>query len=366
MAVMQHQFLHPLASSSFSNLVRLTSAYGCDLKYLPWLLYLGVTCALRQPLAWLEFGKYRNVIERQPIEPAPIFIVGHWRSGTTYLHNLMSQDPQFGRVTLLQAAMPREFLIIPMNLVAGLQKMLPQTRLMDNVPVSADAPWEEEMALTSFGRLSFYHVSFFPRAVDKIFREAVLFNDGDVGLKTEWQHQYLHFLRKVQFVQRDRRLLLKNPANTARIAILREMFPKSRIIHIHRDPYKVFASTVHLYMKTQEAWGLHKTDRDQVVRHVLKTYPALMNAYFTQRKDLSDEELVEVSFRDLQRDPMGTLRTIYDQIKLEGYDAAATYFRRYIDGQRNYRKNMLPLSAWERQQVGRCWREAFDRLGYSV
>ncbi len=363
---MQHQLLHPLTSSSFPNLARLISSYGCQPKFVPRLLFLGLVCALRSPFAWLESAKYGRAIRSQAIEPAPIFIIGHWRSGTTYLQNLMSQDPQFGRVTLLQAAMPHDFLIFPTSLIAGLQKMLPNTRLMDNVAVSADAPWEEEMALVSFSRLSFYHVSFFPRAVERIFREAVLFNDGDRKLIAQWRDQYLYFLKKVQLSQPGRRLLLKNPANTARISILRQMFPNAKFIHIHRDPYKVFASTVHLYLKAQEAWGLHKVDRDHVVRHVLESYPELMEAYFVQRKPLREDEFVEVSFRNLQRDPMGTLSTIYSRIGLGQYDAAAPFFSRYIDSQRNYRKNTLPLSPSEREQISLRWRKSFDELGYSV
>jgi len=121
------------------------------------------------------------------------------------------------------------------------------------------------MALTSFGRLSFYHVSFFPRAMDNIFGEAVMFNDGDVGLKALWQSHYLHFLRKVQYAQPGQRLLLKNPANTARIAMLREIFPGARFVHIHRDPYEVFTSTVHLYLETQAAWGLDPADESEGV-----------------------------------------------------------------------------------------------------
>ena len=174
---MQHQLLHPLTSSSFLNLVRLTMSYGCQPRYVPRLLYLALVCALRTPLAWLESAKYGRAIRKQSIEPQPIFIVGHWRSGTTHLQNLMSQDSQFGRVTLLQAAMPHDFLIFPARLLAGMQRMLPKTRLMDDVAVSTDAPWEEEMALVSFSQLSFYHVSFFPRAVEKIFRDAVLLNN---------------------------------------------------------------------------------------------------------------------------------------------------------------------------------------------
>ena len=363
---MQDRLLHPLGSGSFTTLVRLISAYGCDLKFLPWLLPIGLSCVLRQPLAWLDAARYGGAVARQPIDPPPIFIVGHWRSGTTHLQNLISQDRQFARVTLHQAAMPREFLCAPAKMVAGLQKMLPQTRLMDDVPVSADAPWEEEMALTSYGRLSFYHVSFFPRAVHRIFREAVMFDDGDAGLMAEWQRQYLHFLRKVQLVQPDRPLLLKNPANTARIAILREMFPGAQFVHIHRDPYKVFASTVHLYLKTQQAWGLQTVDRDRIVRHVLASYPVLMEAFFRQRQGLPDSAMADVRFQDLQRDPEGVLGTIYDQLGLDGYEAALPHFRRYIDAQRSYRKNALSLFEGEKQQVGRCWGEIFHRLGYPV
>lgn len=363
---MHHQMLHPLTSSSFLNLIRLTMSYGCQPRFVPRLLYLGLICALRRPIAWLEIAKYGRAIREQQIEPAPIFVVGHWRSGTTHLQNLMCQDPQFGRVTLLQAGMPHDFLIFPTNLLAGMQKMLPQTRLMDNIAVSADAPWEEEMALVSFSRLSFYHVSFFPRAVERIFREAVLFNDGDRKVIDKWQHHYLYFLKKVQLAQQGRRLLLKNPANTARISVLRQVFPKAKFIHIHRDPYKVFASTVHLYLKAQEAWGLHELDRDHVIRHVLDSYPQLMAAYFAQRKSLREDELVEVSFRDLQRDPMKTLATIYSGIGLERYDEAAPHFNRYIDSQRSYRKNVLSISEWEKTEVSHRWRQAFDELGYPV
>lgn len=342
------------------------STYGCQPRFVPRLLYLGLVCALRRPLAWLESAKYGRAIRRQPIEPAPIFVVGHWRSGTTHLQNLLCQDPQFGRVTLLQAGMPHDFLIFPSDLLGGIQKMLPRTRLMDNIAVSADAPWEEEMALVSFSRLSFYHVSFFPRAVERIFREAVLFDDGDRKIIDKWQRHYLYFLKKVQFAQQGRRLMLKNPANTARISVLKQIFPKAKFVHIHRDPYKVFASTVHLYLKAQEAWGFHEVDRDHVVRHILDAYPQLMAAYFAQRKALRDDELVEVSFRDLQQDPMATLATIYSRIGLEHYDTAAPYFSRYIDSQQNYAKNVLSLSDWEMNEVSHRWRQVFDELGYAL
>jgi hypothetical protein len=364
-SALKHVLLHPLISSSFANLARLVGAYGCEARFVPRLLYLSLVTFLRQPVIWWESAKYGRRIRQEQFEP-PVFIIGHWRSGTTHLHNVMGQDTQFGRVTLLQAGMPNDFLTlsgIALKRVAG---QLPDKRLMDNVPVSATVPWEEEMALTSTGRMSFYHVSFFPRCMDRVFNEAVMFDGGDPRLIANWQRQYLDFLRKVQFSQHGMPLLLKNPANTARITLLKEMFPGAKFIHIRRDPYKVFVSTIHLYLKAQQAWGLHGTDRASVASHVLDSYPKLMNAYFEQREGLDENELIEVSYRELQDDPMAMMAGIYDQLELPGFDAAAPRFRAYLESQRDYKKNVLPITAEEKAEVGRRWQSVFEKLGYPV
>jgi len=295
-----------------------------------------------------------------------LFIVGHWRSGTTHLQNLMSRDPQFGKVSLLQAALPHDFLSLPVGVQGRLARLLPEKRLMDNVPVAADVPWEEELALTAVGRLSFYHVSFFPHAMERIFDEAVMFDGGNVELIAQWKRQYLSFLRKIQFTQPGKRLLLKNPANTARVRLLREMFPGVQFIHIHRDPYKVFASSIHLYMKAQEAWGLHDTDRERVARHILDSYPKLMRAFFAQRQGLGDREIVDISFRSLQEDPIGTLETVYRRLNLQGFDAAVPHFEAYLQTQRGYEKNRLHLDPSEREELARRWQDVFERLGYET
>ncbi len=364
-SALQHALLHPLISSSFTNLLHLILNYGCDARFVPRVLYLAVVTLLRQPVIWFEAARYGSRIRGQPLEP-PVIIVGHWRSGTTHLHNVMSEDPRFGTVTLLHAGMPNDFLTLAGIARRHLASQLPEKRLMDNVPVHATAPWEEEMALTSTGRMSFYHVSFFPRRMERIFSEAVMFDDGDPDLQATWEHQYLAFLRKIQFAQPGMPLLLKNPANTARLRPLRKLLPGAKFIHIHRDPYKVFVSTIHLYLKAQEAWGLQRPDRDRLVQHVLDSYPRLMRAYFADRGILDTDELVEVSFNDLQRDAMGTLARIYEQLQLPGFTEAAPRFEAYLDTQRDYRKNVLPIAADEKAEVAHRWSDIFEQLGYPV
>ncbi|NIL94317.1 MAG: sulfotransferase [Woeseiaceae bacterium] len=364
-STLQHVLLHPLISSGFGNLVRLVAAYGCDARYAPRLAYLLLVTLLRQPVIWWEAARYGRRVREQRIVP-PVFIIGHWRSGTTHLHNVMAQDPQFGRVTLLQAGMPNDFLTLSRFAIKRVAGQLPDKRLMDDVPVYAAAPWEEEMALTSTGRMSFYHVSFFPRSMGRIFNEAVMFDGGDPALQATWKQQYLAFLRKVQFAEHDKPLLLKNPANTARITLLREMFPGARFVHIRRNPYKVYVSSIHLYLKAQEAWGLHKTSRESVAEQILDTYPQLMNAYFEQRGELREHELVEVRYKDLQDNPMELMASIYEQLDLPGFADAAPRFEAYLDSQRDYKKNVLPITPEEKALVAERWRPIFDKLGYPL
>ena len=91
-----------------------------------------------------------------------------------------------------------------------------------------------------------------------------------------------------------------------------------------------------------------------------------MRAYFEQRDALDDSELIEVSYRELQEDPLNMLRRIYAQLELPGFDTAAPRFEAYLDSQRDYRKNVLPLTQRERAAVSSQWREIFERLEYPV
>jgi len=237
---------------------------------------------------------------------------------------------------------------------------------MDNVAVAADAPWEEELALVASGPLSFYHVSFFPKGMAHIFREAVCFDGGDPGLSARWRRDYLAFLKKVTLSRSDRPFLLKNPANTARIRLLLEDFPNARFIHIHRNPYEVFRSTVHLYLKAQEEWGFHRPDRKAIVEHVLATYPKLMQAYFDQRTAIPPDRLAELSFEDLESDPLPALETAYNDAGIPGFAEARPRFTEYLASIHGYEKNRHYLPPEEVAVVRERWNAWFDALGYDA
>jgi hypothetical protein len=46
-----------------------------------------------EPLAWLQSLLIRRQLRARQLPPDPIVVIGHWRSGTTYLHQLLASDP---------------------------------------------------------------------------------------------------------------------------------------------------------------------------------------------------------------------------------------------------------------------------------
>lgn len=355
---------HPLLASSPATFVRVLSRYGFDAASIPRVLGMGMAVLARQPLRMVSYLKSARATARQEITEDPLFVVGHWRSGTTHLQNLLSQDPQFANVTLLHAALPHEASLLTGRAKSWMAKKLPATRLMDNLPVGMDVPWEEELGMAACSRFSYYHISSFGKKMDQVFRDTVLLEEVDRAEQERWWKAYHGFLQGVQLTQPNGRLLLKNPANTARVRLLLEKFPDAGFLHLHRNPYEVFISTVHLHEKAQAAWGLQAVTRQQIVDHVLGSYPLLMQAWLDQKDTIPRGQLTEMRFEDLVREPLDTLRRAYTELGLEGFAEARPGIEEHLSEQRNYQRNRLRLSEEERGRVAERWKPWFEALGY--
>lgn len=355
---------HPLMGTRFGTLLECFCKHGWpDAGYWQRLLKLLATCAVRTPFHEFERRLVRKRIARQELLAPPVFIIGHPRSGTTYLHELISRDPRFGCVTLMQAAFPLSF--VTSMLRPLLVALLPTHRPMDSIPVTIGSPTEEEMAMASFGPLSSYHMFFFPKHARRIYRESVHFDGVSPERLARWWTDYDYFLRKVQGTQPTRRMLLKNPANTARVAALRRRYPGAKFIHIHRHPERVYVSALFLHRKLQEAWALQDWRVEELPEMVLQNYVDLMNAADEQTRDMPRDELAEVAFESLDSDPLGTLERIYQQLGLPGFDAAAVHFRDHVEKSRGFKKNELSLSPREQANVRRALASTYQKYGYT-
>jgi hypothetical protein len=190
---------------------------------------------------------------------------------------------------------------------------------MDDVPLSPDLPQEDELALASMGALSFFNCFYFPKDISKVFAEAVLFHGVPQEAVSRWSDDFHYYLAKLSILHGGRRLLLKNPAHSARIPMLSSLFPTARFIHVHRDPRDVIPSTRKLYRTMLERVALQDFDMTAVERHIEWSYPVLMDALFGGLKALPAERHIDVAYDDLVREPLSVVQSIYQAFGLSGF-----------------------------------------------
>ena len=105
---------------------------------------------------------YNHRIRKVEVK-APVFILGHWRSGTTHLQYLLSQDPQWTHHDNFQSVLFNVALLTRGFLKPWTFKQFPTTRRMDNMKISPDKPGEEEIAFGAVTHRSGLHSLFFPK-----------------------------------------------------------------------------------------------------------------------------------------------------------------------------------------------------------
>jgi omega-hydroxy-beta-dihydromenaquinone-9 sulfotransferase len=174
---------------------------------------------------------YKTVVEHIEIKQDPVFIIGHWRSGTTYLHNLISLDTDnFSYPTTYQAFFPTVFLTLneDSRIYKYLQQWNPIRRWRgDNIEIDFASPQEEEFMYMPEGGFSYSTEKLiFPETaiseLDQIFRLSTDQMSRELTLKIFKKLTYAH----------DKRIISKSPGHFSRIPVLNELFPRSKFIFI--------------------------------------------------------------------------------------------------------------------------------------
>ena len=321
----------------------------------------GVVASPFRAFEELRHGRaLRNVELAEP----PVFIIGHWRSGTTHLHNLMSQDEQFGCVRMAQALSPDCAISTRRWLPSLFDRVFPSKRPMDNLTWPMDAPQEEEIPLAKLTPYSWYMQFFFPQQALDLLTKGVLFDQTPARIGAEVQRKYLRILQVASRLDGGRRLLLKNPVNTARIPMLLNLFPDAKFVAIHRSPYEVFPSTINLHRKILQLTALQDFDDQLIEDNVLAIYEQVMQTYLRDRSLIPAEHLVEVAYADLDEHPEETVRGIYERLGLAGWSSAQPRIKAYVESQRSYRKNGFTISDRAAALIEDRWAFAFHALGY--
>ncbi len=357
---------HILHFSTLRNWLRLLWRYGNQIERGHRLQALRITLFVIAtiPIRLFERLRFGLSIRRHKLAEPPVFIIGHWRSGTTNMHNLMLQDPQFASVTMLHCAIPSGFLTWEWLARWILKRRLPKSRPMDAVPLGIDEPMSEDFALAGLTHMSHYLNYFFPRIAEKTFRQTVLFEGASKADVAHWSDMFEYLLRKVSFAAKGKRLLLKNPPNLGRVPEVLKLYPNARFIHVYRNPYLVHASTMKLMDRFMDNLAFQSHDPEAIEEFVSRRYELILEKWFTDKSCIPPENLIELRHEDITANPMEIVERIYQQFGLSTWETMRPRLKTYSDSLIGYKNNEYRFEADYVERLRPFLQRFSDQLGY--
>lgn len=307
---------------------------------------------------------YRKQIREAEVKQTPLFIVGHWRSGTTYLHELMVLDPRYTFPRTIDCLLPNQFLHCGDFLRKYTGFVLPSKRPMDNMAAGWDRPQEDEFALMNLGQPSPYLTMAFPNhppaGTDYLDFEGV----SEEAVQN-WKETLMEFLRRLQ-IKDSRRLVLKSPTHTGRVKVLAEMFPDAKFVHIVRDPYSVFPSTVRLWKALNDSQGFQWPKHKGLEEYVFSSFERMMSSFERGKDAIPESQLCEVRYEDLARDPIGEVKRVYEELDLGEFEGALPFIEEHVAGLKEYKTNTFQqLDESIAAEIERRWGPFLEKYGYS-
>jgi hypothetical protein len=296
------------------------------------------------------------------IEEDPVVILGHWRSGTTLLHELLACDRRLVAPSTIQCAVPSHVVLSEQFATERLGFLLPGSRPMDAMRMGFARPQEDELALCNLGLPSPWWTVAFPNdpPPDPDYETLERVSEAD---RDRWIDAWTGFLRTIQF-EHPGRLLLKNPLHTYRVPLIRGVFPQADFLHLVRDPYDMVPSCLHFWRRISEDHGLQRPRGCDLEDRVIASIRRMEQRIADTWSGIPEQHRLRLRYEDLVADPLAVLRGCYDHFGWPGRDDAEPAWRAHLDAERGYRRNELPLDDRLRDRIGRDLGEVLDRNGY--
>ena len=302
-------------------------------------------------------------------EPAadPLFILGYWRSGTTWLHELMNADPRHCSTTGIQCFLPDSFAL---HGVLGpvLDAILPETRPQGDMPFSMSTPQEDEFAILNLGLETPYRFMAFPSRGFGPQVAAEFWPDGEARRRA-WLEAWLGFLAAVQARNPQRRLVLKSPAHTARLDMILDAFPNARFVHIGREPHALFASNIKLLtaMLTTQTLEAGIPPAEDLADFVFAMHARVYGAWFSQATRIPKGNLHVLRFEELAREPEQAVRDICRALDFGDCDAFIEPLRDLIATRQGHKVQQYPgLDPAVSARIDEEWADYARYFGYRV
>lgn len=296
----------------------------------------------------LRLVEARKPIDRLPEQriKKPIFIVGVPRSGSTYLHELLAQNPGWRAPRVWEVMFPVRHQENDANDVrrrvrkASLclwcfRMLAPQADAV--YPMRARTP-HECVAIHSYTLLSQEFIS-----TARIPTYESFLRSTDLTQVYEWQKR---FLQHLQLGCPIRRWVLKAPDHVYSLKELFSVFPDAVIIQTHRNPLEVLRSSIQL---TEVLYNLFAWpgNRDELAEREATILARSMESFIRFRDEHPEMagRFIDLNYSELVADPLAAVRRVYQQLEAPLTEEAARRIRELVSKRSRYQKSQIPTLA---------------------
>jgi len=320
------------------------------------------TSAINTQLWAVQEILFGRKIRGTKIDQQPIFILGHWRSGTTLLHEYLVLDRRHTCPDTYSCFAANHFVLTGWLFPRLLWFLMPSRRPMDNMKFGWYGPQEDEFALCNMGVPSPYATIAFPNRPPQ---NGEYFDLESIPADelAHWKERLTWFL-KCLTLKSPGRIVLKSPPHTFRVKHLLDVFPDARFVHIVRDPYVLFPSTMHLWRRLYADHGLQRPKGEGLEDYVFDTLSRMYETFEAQRGLIPPSRLAEVRYEDLVADPIAQMRRIYAELDLGGFDDVLPVLEKHVAAAADYKTNRYALPDETRDEITRRWGHVIQRYGY--
>jgi len=276
--------------------------------------------------------------------PAPIFVIGWPRTGTTFLHQLLYMDPATRTIPYWESFDPVPPASGPDRRAAKVDRMLAQLAQISPAyqaihPMSAEGAEECVALFMNELRSLQYDIQY--RAPSYV--AWLLAQDAGVA--------YGGYRRQLQLIQHHRphgqRFVLKDPTHLVHLETVLALFPDAKVVFTHRDPAFTISSICSLYAHTRAIFT-DEVDPHALGREIMSGYwPAALDRAQEIPARLAPARYVDVRHGDLARDPIGTVARLYGALGIEFTEAARAAMEAFL-----VRETRQPKRAHEHSPEG--------------
>lgn len=287
-----------------------------------------VVAALSNRLKANAYLEQRPELLKRPIE-RPVFVFGVPRTGTTLLSNLLAADPARRSPLTWEIDDP----VPPPS----------KDTLYTDPRALARLEMERKMLAARPDAGKYYRNSaVYPNEcmffINSDFKALMWESRGRLPNYRDWLFQTADLTSTYQYHKRFLQLLqadapgvwnLKQPSHGLWLETLLQTYPDARLVWTHRDPLTATGSFCSLMKMGSSAFGL-TPDLDYIGKNYSWQAAEHADRIMDARARLGHERIIDVHYGELMRDPIPTMRKLYQSLGDEFTASAETGMRTWL------------------------------------